>query len=533
MEESNSNLQDDRGVSVSSSNPSARVQLPIELISNIWRHLSLQDRVKIQQVSKLWREYSCDTIDLWKDALYLRDDLTKADICKDIRALSHVGRWTGMKFCSLTISLQYSTFGQIKASRTFFNLLPAMDVKNLIITSKATQIFATRGSGKKGSLELSVLVHHLRSLQGPTVIDDTFKAWGSAMKDLELTNKTIWNLAYFNAISNCSKLRCLILQFDCKILFHFSKDMPISQCKLDILSIRNNEDDSFPISRHEQSEAVCDMVREARVIDLIDYPSLRCDSMLQKLLSAASKTIEYLTISISALASTTPSVPTINFSYQSSATTSVPETLVIDLPKLKHLWLSSKCVEPTIELNCPNLESLRVSRMEVFKYFTRIPSIRMLFIGRTQSSLNDFDWNVLSQIGGDRLHTLYLYSDCMPALDFFKLFQAEMFPHLRKIVVLASSEKSSRIKIESFYDLTPKQLLRSRRVDSLIWQFASDDVFPGFSTQDFVREHFAEYFNCLRSDDSIKYSARIMGDFVQMRTEFDKMKHFQEFLQRS
>ncbi|PWN34670.1 uncharacterized protein FA14DRAFT_184146 [Meira miltonrushii] len=494
-------------------------QLPIELIVKIWQHLNVQERVKVQQVSKGWLFNSKTNKSVWKDALHLREDQSvRPDACKDLEMLLRIGKWTKFKFSRLAFTLQVSTVEQVRACKRFFELLPRSDVEDLVISSEA--------SAKLGEM-LDVLQTREQARAQHSETQDDFL--------FDLDRRLVgWKIrctsqfdALLNSILDCSKLRSLILEIDRKILYTFEQNTPISQCKLDILSIQSAPEirSSVP-DGHDV--AICDMVEKARVIDLIDYTAIECGRMLLRILFAASTTLKFLTINIFTRAS---------FQACERAGCGCPEeleTTFINLPNLKHLWLSNKGgKESAMKLVCPNLDSLRLKSLDDFEHFALIPSVKMLFIESEALSWN-LAWILLTRLAADRLDTLYLYSDCMFEWDFFKLFQAETFPFLKKIVVLVSPDSLHRLKLDIFFNCSVEQLLKIRTIDTLIWQCAVDDELPNPSTHEYMHEHFTKNFQCFKkqiSNDPIECSAEIMGNFISLKTGIEKMEYFQQFLQ--
>ncbi|PWN34667.1 uncharacterized protein FA14DRAFT_160175 [Meira miltonrushii] len=528
--------------------PSSSLQLPMKVVEQIWGYLSIRDRVNVQGVSKAWRDHSRTNAYIWKNMLHLENDdqHDRPDICRDMRILLHAGKWTKMNFSSLAISLQTSTKEQIQASKHLLDLLPQMKVQNLVITSKTSAIFDCLSNMRQQNT-----LHEFESISGLYCLPETEREecidfLYARMEALDLEDYPIvWTLlesrlkkakasqdrALFKAVSKCSRLRSLILDVDCDVLSDLSQDMPISQCKLDILSVQNTtgEPASFLITKHYQSKYA--MVKKARVIDLVDYEKIKCKKMLSKILSEASQTLEYFSVNLD-----TPSLgDECDRPNCDCITDSVAR--IAKLPNLFFLWMnveSSK--KPAAKLRCPKLKFLRTNTMQSMHFFTEIPSIETLFITGTQSMDGD-SWTLLSNIAADRLHTLYIYSDCLLEAQFFDFFlQAEKYPHLRKIVVLASLDPLFRLRINNFYNLSATQLYSVRKIDTLIWQCAKEDEYPGIDTRDYMREHFSPNFRCVKqvSDDPInemEYSTELMGEFVRCKL-IDKMNHFQQFLQR-
>lgn len=529
-------------------------RLPMDLVEKIWEYLDIKDRVNVQCVSKSWRDHSRTSAYIWKNMLYLGYDVQSngPDICREVRILSQVGRWTKMKFSSLAVSLQTSTKEHIHSSKQLFHLLPQMKVQHLVISSKTSEVFdCLSDMQQQNSLEkfenisgldclpererekcIDVLNARVKLLSKGKEVQpiDYPKVWRLLERQLKEAKKA-QDLSLFKAVSKCSKLRSLILDVDCKVLSHFSHDMPISQCKLDILSIQNTTGDPSTFLNADHYESKYAMVKKARVIDLIDYEGIKCKKMLSRILSAASQTLEYFSV--------TQLIPPLGDACDrpncECATDRV--TRIAKLPNLFILWMNVESSgKPTLTLKCPKLKFLRTNTMQSLHFLTEFPPIETLFITGTQS-LDDDSWGLLVQLASDCLHTLYIYSDCLSESRFFNFFlQAEKFPHLRKIVVLASLDPLFRLKLDIFYNFSPTQLYSVCKIDSLVWQCAKEDEYPGVHTFDYMREHFSPNFRCIKqvSDGPInemEYSAELMGEFVRCRL-IDKMSHFQQFLQR-
>lgn len=531
------------------SSTSNAVRLPMKVIERIWEYLDIKDRVKVQRVSELWNHHSRKSAYIWKNMLYLRD--CEADIRDQMRILSLVGKWTKMEFSHLAVSLQVFNEYQIHASKNFLLLLPGMNVQHLIISSKTSDIFKPMTEMRiKESLENFEKIPGLCCFSKEDERQHQIECMRSSLKEprspipsespkwqlldgILRKAKNAQDLALLKGISNCSNLRSLILNIDYNLLSHFSQKMPIDQCELDILSVQNTTGENSTFLNVQQHRSEYDMVKKARVIDLIDFDAISCKKMLSNMLSAACQTLEYLTLNLC-----TPALEKI-CEQASCQCNKEPEIKFVRLPRLHILWLNIQNEpSPIVKFNCPNLKFLKVNSLQNLKIFLKIPSIEALFLTGTQDLNEDSAWSHLTQIAANTLRTLYIYSDCMSESRFFDLlFQKEKFPYLRKIVVLASQNPLFRLKLDIFYNLSPTKLYNFRKIDMLVWQCAKDDEYPGTATFDFMREHFTPNFRCIRQtfDDPVndmEYSAELMGEFVRCKSETDKLNHFQQFLQR-
>lgn len=521
-------------------NPSTIPQLPIEVLHNIWRYLSLKERVKVQRVSTSWRDHSRTTKSLWKDLHLFRDvDFNQADICKDVEILSQISKWTEIP--TLAVFLQLTTKEHIAASKKIIGLLPSIKVQHLVI--------------KFVSREFSYLpswqpreeygIHNFESIPGlyclPEEAIQVFKSnislstgqqgstnHFSALYEAITKAGIDQDKALFNAISTCSNLRSLILDVQSDVLTHFSQDMPVARCKLDILSIR-----CFPTSfetslKDQHRKTIYNMVKEARVIELVKRFSMESYDELGDLLSKASSSLEYLAIR----------------SVDQGAKRTY-EGAIINLPNLTHFQFYGFFNSP-FKIYCPNLDSLMITNINDIERLENNPSIGSLLIGEGELIMTmearKSAWDRLIKIGANRLHTLYLYVHCISEENFLKIFlQANIFPHLRKIIVLASGQSSAslrRVSLNSFNKLSREQLLNVRKIDTLIWQCVYLNDVPTLYIKELIGKHFAtncEFIgrNHNRSFNDLQYSTEFMGNFVKFKSVSDKAEYFQEFLRRS
>ncbi|PWN34665.1 uncharacterized protein FA14DRAFT_32685 [Meira miltonrushii] len=466
-------------------------KLPMELWEKIWESLNVPDRVMVQRVCKDWHGYSIASKRLWKDMLHIRDDQSvNADTKLDYSILKQITGWTDdMHFDQLSITLRCDTAQQSNASFNFLEMLPSTEVRDLVL-----------GSGEIGN-------------------------------DSQLSNWTRLYGVRMEKIQQCMNMRSLIMNLPAGSMPRLATKVNVTPTPLEILSIsmkREHYHGPFVqelqgiriASSFQESDAIRQVVKGARAIDLIESQDQICDRFTISFLGLAASTLEYLTINIVSATAFEPSL--------------LPsETTIIHFPNLRFFALEADDLrKDAVKFNCPNLQSLQVSHVPNLEIFKPCPPLQSLYIKGKPNDESEY-WKFLELIPNENLRNMFVRtSPYLFCTIVNQVHNKSALPNLQKLVVIGPIPSLSEQAILALYG--PSSSIK-HKLRKLIWQcvgMSREDENKEKNGLEFILKYVAEKFIRYNVNPDFpdlatyQFSPTILEEFAEYRNVMEKRKLF-------